>query len=136
MTTATTTKRKRRPDGAAECRAAWPRLAAWWDAAKAHGTIYTRTDVGRSGMRATVLLWTITPPGRYTTATVGNLDVAWPDDDACAKVFGFSFARRAFVRGGCGFDRAHDVAQALAFVFDGTPSLAAAPRLETLNQPA
>ncbi len=132
-----------------EARAAYPRLAAWWDAAKAHGTIYTRTDVSRSGMSAVVLLWTV---GAMRADERPAIICAWPDShspapangdgnviecfDACAKSIGFSLKRRAFVVGGCGFNRAFEVADRVARLFgEDSRDWQKAIRLDTLNQP-
>lgn len=126
----------------AEARAAFPRLAAWWDAAKLHGVIYARPDRSRSNMSGTVLLWTIRENGDPSVFTNGKrlpngyeLAVCWPylDGDACAKRLGFSLKARAFKVGGCGFDRVHHVVSNIAYLMDETERFE--PRIETLNAP-
>ena len=112
--------KSKKPANGAEARAAYPRLAAWWDASKRHGTIYARPDRSRSNMSGTVLLWTILDDGY--AAPKPTLDVCWPwqDGDECAARVGFSLKRRAFYRGGCGYDRVNDVVSSLSYLFDGT----------------
>jgi len=120
-------KTKTQRDAAAK----YPYLAEWFAAARKHGCIYSRTDVGRTGMGGTVLLWTIRrmPSGKQ------GLDVCWPfrDGDECAKRLGFSLRRRAFVRNGCGYNRAHDAAYGVATMLGHR--LMDVPTIETLNQP-
>lgn len=108
-------------------RAKFPRLYAWAVAAQRSGQVYARCDVSRSGMQAKVLLWTI----RTETGRKAWLDVAWPDDGA--KVAGFSVKRRAFVVGGCGFDRVDHVLDGIFYLFGLDRS---GVRDDVLNQPA
>lgn len=94
-------------------RAKFPRLYAWVRAALRSGVVSYRLDTGRSGMRATVLLWTIRMDG--SPKRTPYLDVAWPDDGAA--VAGFSVKRRSFVVNGCGFDRAQHALDGVFHLF-------------------
>lgn len=123
----------------AENRLRFPRMAEWWDGAKKHGRIYSRTDVSRSGMSGTVLLWTILgDPPRLTPAWPDSHDPSGARSEACARALGFSYTRRAFRANGCGFNRAHDIAYRIAGLFhamnDGS-DLRAVPTMEQLNSP-
>jgi len=125
----------KKPAAGAEARSAYPRLAAWWEAAKTHGTIYARPDRTRTNLSGTALLWTIRDAQPTHGETRPSLDVCWPyqDGDDCAKRLGFSLRKRAFVVGGCGFDRVHHVVSNIAYLMDGTERFE--PRIETLNAP-
>lgn len=119
----------------AEARAAYPYLAAWWNAAKAHGKVYARPDRSRSNMSGTVLLWTIAVHDVDGEKSAPQFLICWPfrDGDECAKRLGFSLKARAFKVGGCGFDRVHHVVSNIAYLMDGTERFE--PNIETLNAP-
>ena len=126
MSNATKTRTPKTPEARRE---AYPRLWAWFQAALSYGTVYYRCDVGRTGMAASVLLWTISDrDGDERPA----LNVAWPDDGAA--ICGFSVKRRAFRVGGCGFNRVDHVIDSIAGFF-GVTDWRRAIRDEQLNRP-
>lgn len=112
-------------------------LENWWKQAKRRGVVYYVTErVSRSGMGASYTL--------YVVDRDGTLERAWPSspcpgghtyDAKLASALGFRLGKnlRAWYRGGCGYDRVHDVLDSIARHFDGKSFNQTKVRWEGLN---
>lgn len=107
-------------------------LREWWQQAKKRGEVYVVSEFrSRTNMGQAFSL--------YVVDDDGKLERAWPNDDnhdyseKLARSLGFrnNSKMQAWYRGGCGYDRAHDVVYSIGRHFgDDLKSL---PRIEFLG---
>lgn len=94
-------------------------LEQWFKLACKRGQIYYTARVSRTNMSALYSLYVVDDDAR--------LERAWPNsahpaggatyDEKLAKRLGFRLSKRAWHRGGCGYDRVHEILYSMAREF-------------------
>ncbi len=110
-------------------------LEKWFQQAIKRGVVYYVTEkVARSGMSASFSLYVVDDDGRLERAwPLEDKGAGWEYSEKLASALGFSVKRRAWHRGGIGYNRVHDILYSMARHFGYDLSSIKGISLEPLN---